>query len=296
MSKEQINFDNFIKQQELILATQNAARLAEESNFTQQLKKQLLNNEVSDSKSIRGLRRMEKVNKFIDIIKNFFGGLFGWMFRSEFPLAHYITLLIVILIFMGYFGGGSGGAAVPNFRVIERTSNFIANIIRKIKAFFKKIFGYFLPSSYRVNLISNLITPFGSKQIEGIKRVKNNGRCDMIQWRQSGGFCEKTTGPKSIQWVIDPENLPEISELPEDIIKKITEKKMEINIPYTKVGTKYIPDCNNMKFLDGSKANLFIQKNIKDSLCRFIEKPSKKYNNTAIKRDSKSTDVYKLCK
>jgi hypothetical protein len=72
MNPQQEAFKNFIEKEKLKLSIQDAARLAEESNFNQQLKRQFLNNEVSDSKSIRGLRRMEKVNKFIDIIKNFF--------------------------------------------------------------------------------------------------------------------------------------------------------------------------------------------------------------------------------
>lgn len=297
MNLQQQTFNNFIQKENLKLAAQNAAQAAEESNFNQQLKRQFLNNEVSDSKSIRGLRRLEKVNKVIDIIKNFFGGLFGWMFRSEFPLAHYITLILVI-VFLLYLTDKKGGSGVPlRFRG-PNASGFIARLIYKIKAFIKRIFGFFLPSSYRLNSMTKFLTPFGATQQEGIARSKINGRCDMVDWREVGGLCQKTTKPTSIRWVLSLEQMPEINDLPEEFIKKITGNgnKLVIDIPYEKIGSQYIPDCNKMTFFDGKPASLFIQKNQKESLCRFIEKPSKKYTDVAIKRDSREKDVYKLCK
>jgi len=301
MNPQQLSFNNFIQKENLKLAAQNAARLAEESNFNQQLKRQFLNNEVSDSKSIRGLRRMEKVNKFIDIIKNFFGGLFGWMFRSEFPLAHYITLFLVIIILLALTDKATKkNKGVPNNRIDRPTEKdgIIVRMIRKIKAFLRKIFGFFLPSSNRFNFLSNLFTPFGNKQQDGIQRKKINGRCDMIEWREVGGLCQKTNTPKSIRWVLSASQMPELSNLPASIVNKITNNgnKLVIDIPYAKVGTQYIPDCNNMTFFDGKRASLFIQNNQKDELCRFIEKPSKKYADTKIKRSSKEKNVYKLCK
>ncbi len=298
MNPQQLSFNNFIQKENLKLAAQNAARLAEESNFNQQLKRQFLNNEVSDSKSIRGLRRMEKVNKFIDIIKNFFGGLFGWMFRSEFPLAHYITLILVIILLLSLTDKSRGGSIIPNLRISSQLSGFIPRLIYKIKAFLKRIFGFFIPAPHRFNSFTKLLTPFGSTQQEGIARSKINGRCDMIEWREVGGLCQKTTKPSSIRWVLSLEQMPELNELPEEIIKKITANgnKLVIDIPYEKIGTQYIPDCSKMTFFDGKPASLFIQKNQKDTLCRFVEKPSKKYIDTAIKRDSREKDVYKLCK
>lgn len=298
MNLQQQAFNNFIQKENLKLAAQNAAQAVEESNFNQQLKRQFLNNEVSDSKSIRGLRRLEKVNKVIDIIKNFFGGLFGWMFRSEFPLAHYITLILVIVLLL-YLTDKKGSSAIPNLRAgASRSSGLIARLIYKIKALLKRIFGFFVPSSYRFNSLSKFLTPFGSTQQEGIVRSKINGRCDMIEWREVGGLCQKTTKPTSVRWVLSLEQMPEISELPEEFIKKITANgnKLVIDIPYEKIGSQYIPDCNKMTFFDGKPASLFIQKNQKDTLCRFIEKPSKKYANSAIRRDSREKDVYRLCK
>jgi len=278
-----------------INAAQQAAIAAEESTFNMQSKKILLRDQLSNSSSERGMRRLEKVDKVITIISNFFSNLLGWLFRGDFPLAHYITLLIVILFMFGAFksrGGRSSG--VPNLRIVESTNRFV----NWIKRLLKKYFGWLIPSSYRLNLISNLFTPFSSTKLEGIARntVVGGGRCDQLLWKEEGSHCRSTSSPKPLQWIMDVDKMPEFNDLPAEITTKLSQNrsKLIVNIPYGTTGIEYMPDCSKMTFADGSKANLFTQRDIKDPLCRFVEKPSTLYNTTKKRADSSST-VYQLC-
>ena len=276
-----------------ITAAQQAAIAAEEATFNMQSKKILLRDQLSNSSSERGMRRLEKVDKVITIISNFFSNLLGWLFRGDFPLAHYITLAIVILFMFGAFRFGFGrGAGIPNLRIVETTNRFV----NWIKRLLKKYFGWLIPSSYRFNLVSNLFTPFSSTKLEGIARTTVGGRCDHLSWKEESGQCRNTSNPKPIQWIMDVDKMPEFNELPSEVTTKLSEngKKLIVNIPYGSTGIQFMPDCSKMTFADGTKANLFTQRDLKDPLCRFVEKPSTLYN-TPKKRKDPSSSVYELC-
>lgn len=284
-----------LDQLKAINEAQRTAIAAEEATFNSQLKKQLLRDQLSNSSSERGLRRTEKIDKIITVIRNFFSTFFGWLFRGDFPLAHYIALFIVIMVLFGaYRHGRSKSWSIPNLRIVDRTNRFV----NAIKRFLKKYFGWLIPSSYRLNLMSNLFTPFGGTKLEGITRSKmEGGRCDHLLWKEESNQCQKTSQPSPIRWILDTDKMPEISDLPSKISQLFTDKgsKMVISIPYGNTGINYMPDCSKMTFLNGRSAKLLNQVDLKDELCRFVEKPSMVYNKEE-KRPSKSTNVYQLCK
>lgn len=292
MANNNIQFK--MDQLKAINEAQRTAIAAEDSTFNSQLKKQLLRDQLSNSSSERGLRRMEKVDKIITIIRNFFSTAFGWLFRGDFPLAHYIALFIVIMFMFGAFRRyRSRGISIPNLRIVSTTNRFV-NWIKRI---LKKYFGWLLPSSYRLNLIGNLFTPFGSTKLNGIPRtVAAGGRCNHLTWKDESAQCRNVSEPKTIQWIMDVDKMPEFNDMPTEVTKKISNdgKKLIVNIPYGRTGIQYMPDCSKMTFADGTKASLFNQKDLKDGLCRFVEKDSKLYNKEE-KRPQNSTSVYQLC-
>lgn len=272
---------------------QRTAIAAEDSTFNSQLKKQLLRDQLSNSSSERGLRRMEKVDKLITIIRNFFSTMFGWLFRGDFPLAHYIALFIVIMFMFGAFRySRSRGGSIPNLRIVDTTNRFV----NWIKRLLKKYFGWLLPSSYRLNLLSNLFTPFGSTKLSGIPRTTIGGRCNHLTWKDETAQCRNVSDPKTIQWIMDVDKMPEFNDMPTDLTKQLSKdgKQLIVHIPYGRTGINYMPDCSKMTFADGSKAMLFNQTNLKDGLCRFVEKQSTLYN-TEEKRPKNPTNVYQLC-
>ena len=292
MANNNIQFK--LDQLKAINEAQRTAIAAEDSTFNSQLKKQLLRDQLSNSSSELGLRRMEKVDKFITVIRNFFSTMFGWLFRGDFPLAHYIALFIVILFLFGAFRySRNRGGSIPNLRIVDTTNRFV----NWIKRLLRKYFGWLLPSSYRLNLMSNLFTPFGSTKLSGIPRtVVSGGRCNHSTWKEESAQCRNVSEPKPIQWIMDVDKMPEFNEMPSEITKKLSKdgKQLIVNIPYGRTGIQYMPDCSKMTFADGTKASLFNQRDLKDDLCRFVEKDSYIYN-TEEKRPKGSTNVYQLC-
>ena len=256
MAENPIQFK--LDQLKAINEAQRTAIAAEEATFNSQLKKQLLRDQLSNSSSERGLRRTEKIDKIITVIRNFFSTFFGWLFRGDFPLAHYIALFIVIMVLFGFYRHGrSRSWSIPNLRIVERTNRFV----NAIKRFLKKYFGWLMPSSYRLNLMSNLLTPFGSTKLEGIPRTKvSGGRCDHLLWKEESTQCRSTSDPSPIQWILDTDKMPEVSELPSAITQKVTNNgaQMIVTIPYGSTGLNYMPDCSKMTFLDGKPAALFL--------------------------------------
>jgi len=230
----------------------------------------------------------QKLNLRIDSIQKFFGGMFGWMFKSEFPLAHYITLFIVILILFGAFSIGMGGK-IPNLQIVSTTNS----IVNAIKRFLSKYFGWLIPSTYRLSLLSNLFTPFGSDKLEGIPRTTINGRCDNVLLKTDGNSCRNVSTPTNIQWVINPDNIPEMNELPQSILNRF-ENNLVVSIPYETTGLYYTPNCDKMKFADGTPAAIFNQRSLADTVCRFTEKASTVYK-TKMTRQTDQSDPYKLC-
>jgi len=279
------------KQKQLEIAALNAQTEATRSNLEATNQKIQTANQLRDSASERSLETIEKANRTIDLIKNFFGGMFGWMFRSEFPLAHYITLFIVILILFGAFRIGMSGS-IPNLRIVSTTNS----IVNAIKRFLKKYFGWLIPSTYRISLLSNLFTPFGSDKLEGIPRTTIGGRCDNVLLQTDGNSCHNTSTPKAIQWVIDPDNIPEMNELPQNLLDSFTGNgnRLVVSIPYESTGLYYTPNCDKMKFADGAPAQIFNQRGLSDTMCRFSEKASTVYK-TKMNRQNDQSDVYKLC-
>jgi hypothetical protein len=117
--------------------------------------------------------------------------------------------------------------------------------------------------SYKLSMFAQNITPYsGAKQTTNRPTVA--GRCDNLTKREvasaKGGMCIKTMQPKSIQWVIAPEEMPELDSLPPSLRTRIEgnqKEKYVVNIPwrvYNEDGFNYYPDCAQAVFSDGTSA------------------------------------------
>lgn len=162
-----------------------------------------------------------------------------------------ISIIIVIILFAtGAFGKNK------NLKDIKKS-------FKPITSTFKRAFKFVIPGS--------------NKKVEGIPRIVEGGRCDMINWKDTGKFCRKSSKPNDIIWTLDISDMDELNMLPQEVQDKLIENRLEIRIPYTLAGIKYIPDCSKMTYSDGTPAKLFKQQKLSDKICYFVDKESKKY-------------------
>jgi hypothetical protein len=192
-----------------------------------------------------------------------------------------IIIIIIIVILTISF------TSVPNKKANERKGGFFSKIMFELKKFISNIFGY----RFRSLRMSET-----SKKQGGTSRNTISGRCDMLNWMEKGNFCIKTTYPKPIRWILSEDKMPELSDIPAKLKDSITNNgnKLVIDIPYSKIGTKFIPDCDKMKYYDGTKVTgLLKQKDKKSDMCMIVEKKSKKYKDQYKRSDN---EIYELCK
>lgn len=132
--------------------------------------------------------------------------------------------------------------------------------------------------------------------VDGYQRnLLSGGRCDGLNWLSdpdSKKDCLKNLPPPTIRWEFNSDDYPEMKDLPETLLNQKNDQQ-SVNIPYRLVGDRFYADCSNMTYQDGSNAKLFIQKNIKDSTCQFIEKSSTPFKDEKRKKEFK--DRYTIC-
>ena len=148
---------------------------------------------------------------------------------------------------------------------------------------------------YRKNAMQQSVSGEPNK-VDGYKRnLLSGGRCDGLNWitdPDSNKECLKNLPPPTIRWEFNSEDYADLGELPEAFLEK-NKDQQSINIPYRLVGDKFYADCSNMNYADGKKAKLFIQKNIKDNLCQYVEKSAASFNDE--KRRKEFKDRYTIC-
>lgn len=249
--------------------------------------KQMINSIEADRKKPDG--ELPLIIKLIDKIKAGVSKTGSFLFNKQYPFAHYATLIIIIIIIIIILTVSF--TAVPNKKASKEKNTGIRGFINKIKfeikKFFSNIFGY----KFRSLRMSE-----NSKKQGGTSRKTVSGRCDMLDWMEKGNMCIKTNYPAPIRWILPVDKMPELSEIPTKLKEELTDNgnKLVIDIPYSKVNTKFVPNCSKMTYYNGKKVDgLLKQKNINSDLCMIVEKKSKKYKNNYKRYDNQ---VYNLCK
>lgn len=205
------------------------------------------------------LNRVRTFKEWVSGLTAPFRKALGVMFDGRNPIAHYVALVLFVLILAGALT-----ALVSSFRSYFRVK---VNPYSTFNKFFQKL----LPG-YRSRLAAKSITPY-SGNIPSTPRQKIVGRCDNLTMREritdktGGGLCETTTAPEKLQWVMDPEAQPDFEKLPSLLKSKLTGdqgEKYVVHIPwkvYSMDGTNYYPDCSQAKFSDGTDASYLFTDN-----------------------------------
>ena len=214
--------------------------------------------------------------------------IFRFLFLTRSPAAYIAWLLIIILIILGIVGGITIGkrkvrlAKNPNVKAPKPKSSALSDDPTN--------------EGWRRRAVQQTTSGEPNK-VDGYKRNElSGGRCDGLNWLSdpdSKKDCIKNLPPPTIRWELSSDDYPEMKDLPEKYLNE-NMNKQSINIPYRLVNDRFYADCSGMTYQDGDKAKLFIQKNIKDSMCYFVEKTATPYKDE--NRKQEFTDIYKICK
>lgn len=215
---------------------------------------------------------------------------FKFLFLTRSPAAYVAWLIIIILIILGVVGGvtlskrKSRLATNPNVEDDKKKKKETSSVLTEEPT----------NEGWRRRAVKQS-TDAGTI-VDGYQRnLLSGGRCDSLNWLPSsdGKKCKQIIPPATIRWELNADNYPELDELPEKYLEQ-HEKKLIINIPYKLVGDSFFyADCSDMTYSDGSQVNLFTQKDIKDSLCKFNRKRSKLYEER--QRSPTTKDKYTIC-
>ena len=217
--------------------------------------------------------------------------IFRFMFLTRSPAAYVVWLLIIIAIILGVAFGVHFG---------RKRSTLARNKNVDDKNFKNKLKSSILSENptndgYRKNALQQSVSGEPNK-VDGYKRnLLTGGRCDGLNWITdpvSKKECLKNLPPPTIRWEFNSDEYKDIGDLPESYLEENRDKQ-SINIPYRLIGDRFYADCANMSYADGTNAKLFIQKNIKDNMCQYIEKSATPYRDE--ERLAKHTNLYTIC-
>lgn len=199
--------------------------------------------------------------------------------------AGYIALGVTLfIIFYGVSSFTRYSRNPSNPRYNSGLYKHLATVFRMIKP------------SYKFSMFAENITPYsGAKQTTDRPAIA--GRCDNLTKREvasaKGGMCVKTMQPKAIQWIISPEEMPELESLPPSLRTQIEgnqKEKYVVNIPwrvYDSDGFNYYPDCSQAVFSDGTSAAYLFNDNgtgscDKKILDRLVHTSKSRYLKTGV--------------
>lgn len=167
-------------------------------------------------------------------------GVFDFMFDRKYPISHYIALIIVIMLLFGLLYWTSSSSRRRNNQGQKRRRNW-----------FDRLF----PNKYKASLLANRIV---GGDIATEPRETIVGRCDNVQYQESGNLCVNTKVPDPIMW--DLQSLDELGQIPQSLRDRLTKDGalLKVFIPWEANGSFFIPNCNKAYYLNGDKSFLLI--------------------------------------
>lgn len=167
-------------------------------------------------------------------------GVFDLMFDRKYPISHYIALLLVIMLLLGMLYWVSSSSRRRNNQGQKRRRNW-----------FDRLF----PNKYKASLLANRIV---GGDIATEPRETIVGRCDNVQYQESGNLCVNTKVPDPIMW--DLQSLDELGQIPQSLRDRLTKDGalLKVFIPWEANGSFFIPNCNKAYYLNGDKSFLLI--------------------------------------
>lgn len=201
--------------------------------------------------------------------------------------------LVLFFVFWVIVMGGSAAAAImrPIARIDAKRRQAFQSTRTKTQRFnawfrrkFKFLFDAFTPS-YRTRMFIRMFMPFKGNVTTIPRQRIYSGRCDNMRWIQMNdkgqpdlaqdgkrGYCFSAIRPKDIEWKLEPSQMPEFNELP-DNMKKTMWSKMNIVIPFDSDSTIrdgntfFVPRCDRAyyKNLKDEKGNNVPAKILEDT-------------------------------
>jgi hypothetical protein len=167
-------------------------------------------------------------------------GVFDFMFDRKYPISHYIALIIVIMLLLGLLFWASNSSRRRNNQGQKRRRNW-----------FDRLF----PNKYKASLLANRIV---GGDIATEPRETIIGRCDNVQYQESGNLCINTKVPDPIMW--DLQSLDELGQIPQSLRDRLTKDGvlLKVFIPWEANGSFFVPNCNKAYYLNGEKSFLLI--------------------------------------
>lgn len=208
---------------------------------------------------------------------------FRFLFLTRSPAAYVVWLLIIIAIILGVglgigLSGNKKSKLAKNKNVEDKNS-------KKQKPKSSALSEKPTNEGYRKKAAQESVSGEPNK-VDGYKRnLLSGGRCDGLNWIDSGKDCLKILPPPMIRWELKSDKYKELEDIPEKILQDRYKGASSINIPYKLDKDRYYVDCANMTYKDDNNktvnepVKLFNQKNIKDNLCQYVVKPAPKFTD-----------------
>ena len=224
----------------------------------------------------------EGICRVIQIIWDKLKDFFRFLFLTRSPAAYVVWLLILIAIILGV-GLGLGLSGNKKSK-LARNKNVEDKKSKKQKPKSSALSEQPTNDGYRKKAAQQSVSGEPNK-VDGYKRnLLSGGRCDGLNWIDSGKDCLKIVPPPMIRWELNADKYKELGDIPEKLLTDKYTGISAINIPY-KFDNKdrYYVDCANMTYEDDNDktinmpVKLFNQKNIKDNLCQYIIKSATKF-------------------
>jgi len=227
---------------------------------------------IANQDSKTKIIRLNVFRKIIDTITLPFRKLFTVIFHSSFPIAHYITLLLVFMFIAGAFHYYGKPVSFCKMTWFDKGISMV--------------FGGYKTRVFAQNLlgVSYVTEP----------RPIIGGRCDNVYYYEKsmgdGGLCTSTIQPTDITWNINTEKNSDLNNIPAAITNNLSNegKQFVVKIPWTvdKSGMQYTPDCAGATYLDGTPADLLVDKG---DFCQRNVKTNGSYTETVRPNSELST-------
>lgn len=243
----------------------------------------------------------EGICRVIAVIWDKLKMFFRFLFLTRSPAAYVVWLIILVLIILIVVGAIKFGRGKST---LARNKNVEDKKSKKQKPKSSTLTEQPTNEGYRKKAVQQSVSGEPNK-VDGYKRnLLSGGRCDGLNWMDSGKDCLKVLPPPMIRWELNSDQYKDLGDIPEKLLQDKFEGISAINIPYKFDKDRYYVDCSNMQYMKYDEkikddvligqAKLFNQKNIKDNLCQYVVKSASDFT-THYRAVDEPMNKYTVC-
>jgi predicted Rdx family selenoprotein len=211
-------------------------------------------------------QQLANTMKNADVVAGWAGKWFdkatAWMGPVWRDFTPYLVLILIFLILTGVALTAPVSTRDPNSAERDGIFNQSKTLFQRIGDIIKGIIAK-LNFSHYVTRFGRMINPLGGTLPTTPRPKLQYGRCDMKEWFElngdgESGFCTRTYMPKDINWLMDTDKMSaEMKATSPDLVKQATNygQKLQVNIPWEKEVSFFVPKCSQATFADGTSAS-----------------------------------------